>query len=420
MPSWLDRLRGYRQETTERVWSTTMHKNAPPTYVSDFILEQAWNRDEVIHQGKMAQRSSPAWYITYGLASNVFDDGFKFVSKDDPEEEIMQDILAELERMEHLKYLSRALAAERVYGHSWLFVSPEDVDYRVDGMRDLPPRIANLDVFTPEMVEVVAYDNIGAPKTLELKVLTNSGKGMGSIEQRVPINASECILFRTRPFDRSHEGLPATYSVWNALVGLEMVFHAIITYDMKIGAGAMVMTTKGAASSAYLDAAKTAMEDLSVSRVAIIPGNAVEKLEYIGAGAGATQFDSHISAFLDQIAAGSKIPRDVLVGSSAGAITGSEVNSKALYAVIQGEQSKMEPYIRELVRRMGYESDDYDIEWNVRYATDEMQMAQIRVLNAQADEAEQRIEQMSQGNNPFDMNIRFQDQEKNNNMSGRQ
>jgi hypothetical protein len=418
--SFWNRLRGYRQETTERVWSTTMSKNAPPTYVSDFILEQAWDRDEELHRGKMAQRSAPAWYITYGLASNVFDDGFKFVAKDDPENEIMEDILAELERMEHLKYLSRALAGERVYGHTWLFVGPENIDYRVDGMRELPPRIANLDVFTPDMVEVVKYDDIGAPETLELKVLTSSGKGFGSIERRIPVSAKDCILFRTRPFDRSHEGLPATYPVWNALVGLEMVFHAIITYDMKIGTGALVMTTKGAASSAYLDAAKTAMEDLSVSRVAIIPGNAVEKLEFIGAGAGATQFESHINAFLDQIAAGSKIPRDVLVGSSAGAITGSEVNSKALYAVIQGEQSKMEPYIRELVRRMGYESDDYDIEWNVRYATDERQQAEIRVLNANAEAQEVKTEQIRNGNNPDDINIKFQDQQKNQNMSGRQ
>jgi len=86
----------------------------------------------------------------------------------------------------------------------------------------------------------------------------------------------------------------------------------------------------------------------------------------------------------------------------------------------------MEPVIRELVRRMGHEDDNYDIKWNVRYATDEMQQAQIRVLNVQADEGEQRIKDAKEGKNDF--NIGFQggqaekpkDEEKNHNEAGKQ
>ena len=64
------------------------------------------------------------------------------------------------------------------------------------------------------------------------------------------------------------------------------------------------------------------------------------------------------------------------------------------------------------MRRMGHDSEDYDIKWNIRYATDELQAAQIRVLNAQADEAEQRKKNMEKGDNPNDINVRFSDKDK--------
>ena len=418
----LDRFRGIRQETSQRVWAPLSDKNAPPTFKSDFVLEQAWNRDDPLHRGNMARRDPSAYQVTHGLAHNVFDDGFMFVDKEDDEKEIMQDILADLERMEHLKWLGLALGGEREQGNSWLGVFPEDVDIRVGVIESDAPRIANLDYFTEETAEVVEYDDIGRPLVLEVKVLTNTGQVIEKAQGHI-VNIEDTIPLRFRPYDRSHRGIPITYPAWNAHVGINLVLSAITTYSMKMGVGALIMTTKGAISTADKAAAEAAMEDLSVSRVGVIPGRSVEKLEYIGAGGSTIDFPTYIDAFRKEISAGSKYPMDALVGTSAGAITGSEVNSKALYAVIQGEQTNMEPIIRELVRRMGHEGDDYDIKWATRYATDEMQQAQIRVLNAQADEAEQRIKGM-QENKP-DFSVGFQagapkDQEKNHNESGRQ
>lgn len=421
-----------RMETSAKVWGTTAFKNTPPTFVSDFILEGAWRRDEMSHRGNMARRNAPAYNMTTSIAHNIFDDGFVFKDKKDPEKEVMQDVLKELERMEHLKYMSLALAGERMYGHTWLGVLPESADdLRVgDITPENGPRIAKLDFFTPETSEITEWSDIGEPTKIDVFVYTNAGKSTGpgtiagSVRQRIPVNTEDCILFRTRPFDRSHEGMPVTYPVWNALVGLEMIFHAITTYSMKMGVGALIMTTKGAISTEDAAATKAMMEDLSVSRVAVVPGRAVEDLKYIGASGSSISFDAYIDAFMSQIAAGSKIPKDVLVGTSAGAITGSEVNSKALYAVIQGVQTSMEPYIRELVRRMGHMGDEYDIEWNVRYATDERMAAEIRVLNTQADEGEQRIKQMKEGNSPNDSRITVgmeegpKDQDKKKNLAG--
>lgn len=420
----LDRLRGIRQEATKRLWATSAEKNAPPTFVSDFILEGAWSRDEVEHLGKMSRRDASAYALTTGISNNVFDDGFKFVKKgDEDEEEIMQDVQDTLERLEAKKWLSLALAGERTFGHTWFYVGTEELS--TDSYTG-SPRVLSLDVFTPEYASPSEFDDIGRPVEITVKVLTNTGNSSQAQYQEMPIPTSDCILFRTRPYDRSHEGLSVLWPVWNALCGLNFIFHSITMYDMKIGMGALILKTKNIVSDEDMVAAQRAMHDLSVTRVAVIPGDVVESLGFEGAGAGSTDFYTHITAFREEIAAGSKIPKDVLTGSNAGAITGSEVNSKALYAVIQGIQAAMVPYIRELVRRLGHESNDYDIVWNTRYATDEMQQAQIRVLNAQADEAAQRIKGMEEGRADFQIGFQTKEEDpedeekKKGNMSGKQ
>ena len=44
------------------------------------------------------------------------------------------------------------------------------------------------------------------------------------------------------------------------------------------------------------------------------------------------------------------------------------------------------------------------LEWNTRYATDELEQAQIRLLNAQAAQMEMQAEQ---GMGPYDMQIKY-------------
>jgi len=108
----------------------------------------------------------------------------------------------------------------------------------------------------------------------------------------------------------------------------------------------------------------------------------IESVEFVGAEGSTTDFENHIKILLERIAAGASIPKDVLIGATAGAISGSEVNVKALFQAINSIQQSIEPYIRELMSRLGY-NEDYEIDWNVRYAHDEEQRSKIDMNNAQ-------------------------------------
>ena len=404
-----------RIESIQRLFEDTGLKNAPPTYQNDFITERAWFQDIPSNQAKMVRMNPWAWAVTTGLANSVFEDEFRFVDPKDPEKEIMQDVLKELKRMEIFKWCAIALGGERAHGHTWFFVGMEEIT--VDVITG-PPRIANLDVFTPEYATVTEWDEIGRPKTLTLRIATPVAGEF--IKKDIP--TSECILVRTRPYDRSERGLPVTGPIWNSLVSTAILDNAITTYAAKTGVGALILKTKGAISTEDKIAAENTMIDLSQSRVGVIPGKVVESLEYIGASGSTVDFSIYTNIFKEEIAAGTKIPLSILTGA-ADVAAGVEVGPGEMANLKQGEQKRFEPVIREMVRRGWPNDKEYAIDWPVKTAIDRKGEAEIRALEAQADLMEGQAEIAKQGRGPNDIQISTQeekpkDQDKNNNPAG--
>jgi hypothetical protein len=422
----MDRFRGIRTEATQRIFGTSVKKNAPPTYINDFITGRYWFHDNVEHQARMMRMNPYAWAVTHGVANSVFEDDFRFISpqRNDNNEkvEIMQDVKKRLDEMECLKWFALSYGGERGHGHTWLYVGTEEL--QTDSTLERA-RVTNLDVFTPEYATVTEWDEIGAPKTLTLKVLTAKGHEAQQYEE-IPIPVKDCVLIRTRPFDRSHEGIPITGPIWNSLVSTTIIDHAITTYAMKMGLGALILKTKGTISTEDTTAAQTIMEDLSVSRVGVIPGKHVETLEFVGASSSAVDFASFTDIFINEIAAGTRIPKSIIIGA-ADVAAGVEVGPGEMANLRQGEQRRFEPFIREVVRRMNGGEEEYEIDWPVKTAIDRREEAEIRYLEAQAEGAEASAESTrkmtEQGRGPNDISVgqeRPKDQKKNQNPAGAQ
>ena len=412
----MDRLGYIRTEATKRVWAPAIGKNDAPTYVNEFIWGQYWFHDEVNSQAKMMRMNPYAWAVTIGLAQSVFEDGFKFVDPEDDEKEIMQDTLKQLQEMEHIKWFGLSLGGERGHGHTWLYVGTEELSVDTTVQR---ARVLNLDAFTPEYATVTEWDEKGAPKTLSLKVFVGGGGG-NFIEKAIPV--ADCILIRNRPYDRSEKGLPVTGPIWPSLVGTALIGHAVTTYSAKMGMGAPVITTKGAIGTERAAAAEAALEDWSPTRAFVIPNTVVEKFEFIGASGSTIDFSIYHNIFLDEIAAGTKIPRSIITGGAEVA-AGAEVGPDSLAQLVQGEQTRFEPYIRELVRRMNGGEEEYKILWPVKIATTEKQEAETRMMNAQADMMEAQADMAKEGKGPNDITVsqeQAKDEDKNQNQAGSQ
>ena len=315
-----------------------------------------------------------------------------------------------------MKWFALAYGGERTHGHTWLHIAEEDL--QTDSTLERA-RVLNFDYFTPEYATVVEWDEIGAPTMLKLKVMV--GGGTKYTEKNVPV--SECILVRTRPYDRTEKGLPVTGPIWNALVGTALIGHAVTTYSAKMGMGAPVIITKGAVGTERAAAAEAALEDWSPTRAFVIPNTVVEKFDFIGATGSTIDFPSYNNMFLDEIAAGTKIPKSIITGA-ADVAAGVEVGPGQMAQLRQGEQTRFEPIIREVVRRMNGDTQEYKILWPVKIAVDEKQEAEIRMMNAQADMMEQQAKMASEGRGPNDIMVSTEekpkDQDKKNNPAGAQ
>lgn len=379
------KLRFWRQETdptSREPWeSTTAGKNEPPTYVSPLIKGKYNNPDDRVHQRQMALMSAIGYNIVVKLSQNSWDDKFEFIDLDTGKV-IMHDIQRKMQALNFYYYYTQALIVERMYGHAWIFCGPEKL--REDVIGTTNPRIANLDVFGPENSKVVEYDQYGHPSVLEITVLKGVGPNQTQ-EVKKRINREDLILLRTRPkpFDRSHEGIPVLYPVWSTLWSLERAFHSSDFYLAKIGHGMYLMITKGSTSDTKLDRLETLAESASVSRILILNSKDVESLSFINASGSPIDFPSEIDSRVGIICAGTGVPKDSLLGVSAGAITGSETNIKALYQTLGQIQTSCEPAIREYVRKEGHTNENYGIRFITRYAHDEEQKSKIAMNDAQ-------------------------------------
>jgi hypothetical protein len=371
-------LRNPRTETATRLGGakTGANKNAPPTFVPELIRSETWNSDEPTHLLDVAMKDPVASYLTYKLAENTFDDWFRLVDLNG--KEILLDAQKEFILLDAQRALTQALANERIFGYSYLYTGKN---------RYIPTtkeggRIASLYCLNPIECVVWEYDEVGNPKTMELKIEVGQGKN-STVSQKLYLPAEDFIFINTRPIGRGYKGRSALLPVWDMLTYLRYEYHSMAFYDGKIGHGIFAVTVDGTLTDAAKSKMDAELEEVSAKRALIIENDVIEKIEFVGANPGSTDFEAHIDACLKLIAAGTAVPKDIFTGATAGAITGSETNIKALFAVLNQIQTSMEPYIRELIRRMGFTNTDYHIAWNVRYAHDEEEQSKILMNNAQ-------------------------------------
>jgi len=381
----------------QQLYNYTSDQTAPLTYVAPLVQGEYTNKDIWQHLLKVAWEDPVAHRICVGLSQNVFDDWFIIKKREKLEEgeeykehEKNQKIQEEFTRMNAKYWFTQALIAERIFGHCAVVFNynKHKADVETDGYQ-----VATMDVFSDENMEipVQAYDpQTGIPSYIWAWA---SPDMMNVAADEVPWD--EVMWICTRPQGRSIFGYSAMYAVWDLMVYLRESIDAMVWNHKKYGIGIWMWYIKGL-SGETKDAVEDNIKDISSRRAMAVDIDQVDRVEWSGpTSQGTTGIVQGAEFTLGLISSGSGIPKDIFTGVSAGAITGSEINNKALYATISKIQSDMTPYILETIYRMGYDTKDMEIEWNTRYATDELEQAQIRQMNADALSKEKAAERGS-------------------------
>jgi len=313
----------FRREGTSKIeWASDTNKNAPPTFVPEIIRNKTWILTDKNHLDFVARNDPLANMIVYGVAEMIFDDGFKFTDENGEEIAKNKAIQRELRRLNAKKAFIQCLAAERTFGHCYLYTGRNKFIPKVkEG-----GKIASLHCFTPIECTVFEYDDTGNPVTMKIEL--NVGKG-GTVSQEVLyLPASDFILWNTRPIGRGYEGRSILEAIWDMLVYIRYLFHSMTYYDIKIGHGLFAAYVNAGFDSAAIDKWQAAFQDISIKRALVMDAGDVEKVEFIGPTSNATNFVEHIDMCIQTLSVPVGIPKELLMGAAAGAVTGSETNIK--------------------------------------------------------------------------------------------
>jgi len=368
----------FRREGTSKLeFTSTTSKTAPVTFVPPLIRDRKTNVEDHTHLDAWSRLCALANFLTYGIADMIFDDGFVLVDAEG--NEIMQDAIKELKRINATKTWIQCLATERIHGHT----------FQYNGKNKYVPeegeggRLASLACFTPLNCSVFEYNTVGEPKTMKINITVGVGNHQEGKEFFLP--AEDFIIWNTRPVGRSPvAGRSILEAIWSLLIEIEYLFHAMTFFDMKIGHGMLVAFVQAGFDETVISKWQSALEDINHKRALVVDSGDVDKLEWIGPNGSVTDFVEHIDMCIQTLSVPTGIPKELLMGAAAGAVTGSETNIKLGDEQERKIKRSIEEYIRATIRMMGFSNEEYVIEWIEKTAHTELERTQIEQTHAQA------------------------------------
>lgn len=328
-------------------------------------------------------REPIAYRVTYMVADDVFD---KWFTVDDPRTEggdpdLDRKVQTELRRLEAKSSLSNALALERTYGWSLVIGAFGDASTTADLSKPLREGSELVDLAVYPKARVTSIESEKDPESPRFgePVIYNVDRGSG---RRLRVHYTRTILIQTRP-----TGLSVLDPIWDDLTNLRNIRWGMGQTVYRYGSGFPVITLNGKTLEqiqAYLDSGY--FQNL-MSRTYLLKNESIE-IEFKGVAGSALNPEPYYKAILENLSAGTGIPEAVLRGAQAGAVTGSEVNERSYFKVVSSIQSKVEPYIRQLVawvlKQAGVEVDDFEVNWRGGFEPSEKDRAQAELMYQQA------------------------------------
>jgi len=333
------------------------------------------------------QREPIAYRVVYMVAHDVFDKWFKVVDSaenpDDGFDAKVQDILSSLDAK---RVFTEAAAFERMYGWSIIALGFRDGSELGEEARS-NMQIEELAVYDPTDVanleEDISLDSerFGLPQRYLMQ------RGVA----QTWMHYSRTIHVATRLLDHRYKGMSALDPIWDDLTCLRNIRWGLAQTIFRYGSGFPDITLQGA-TKAQIDDFTASGVFKNVHARTYFVHNEKQSMDFKGVQGSALNPQLYYEPILENISAGCGIPKAILRGAQAGALTGSEVNAAEYFKFISDQQSLYEPAVRHLIdaviasRQVRTSASDYHIEWVSGFEHSDQEEAQIEVLREQAQQ----------------------------------
>lgn len=393
----------------------------PPVAPRTFSPTQGFGT-ELIPESEMlfaSQREPVIKWLVYWVASDIFDNWFKVIDPDRPEDDALDKaVQAVLLELKAKPQLTRLLQFERRYGTAILLCAytlqeGEDWEtpiYNENGVLINKPELLQITPYPWTRVDVKDRDSeqsslrYGWPNYYEI-----ARQADGLTSTMAKIHWTRIIHAATRIDEEVYEGDSVIYAIYDDATGFRNARWAQYETLFRYGSGFPHIHLPNATPQQVENwIAAGRFNDINARGFMVTTGigDEAETITFKGVQDVTLNPDPYNSLSLIMMSMASRIPQDILKGVSAGRITGSEVNERAYFKFINAEQSSVEPIVRELIdrvidtgqvkytdQRRGEVKKNYIIEWNYPQLTPEQSQAQINYLNERAQT--ERLEYMT-------------------------
>jgi hypothetical protein len=374
-------------------------KNGTPTY---YFMDDP-DKTELYYQ---ARKTPLGFRLTYAFADDVWNNnfGYRFEGQKLEEsdiKEINNEIADHYKTIGFYDMARLATAFDYEQGESLLNIYREgDGALKYDQIESGDPNYAGFQTpadTTKDIIRVEAINHIdytipqieafGDPTYYRINFYTDNNMYMS-----YNVHPTRAIRWRSHPINYDqYKGQGILHACFGHLQILNTIDYSAMSAAYRWGHGKPVVFTRGIKTQQDATYAAARIGNPTTQSWIMVPKENVEDIKMLGSEGTMMNLSEMGNMIINQIASVTGIPKPILMGEQAGVISGSEVNERQYFAVLDRQHNKLnrfirqfnniDPFFQRLLKKWNITS--YEIDWGLRQVMTKMEEAdyQMRLYN---------------------------------------
>lgn len=351
---------------------------------------------------KMARCMAIGYRVVYDFAKMVWSNKFKLKFIGEIEDEVAREknkaLLKHLHDIHFFREGERWYAYDREQGESLLHIHREgdwngyvgkkinerqnQITKEVVMQLSEDPNV-NKPVWRVEAINLVDYSvpivgNFGEAEYYNISFYKNWGNII-----TYKVNKKRAIRMKIRNIEYDqYAGQSVLRAIYPDLMILAHIIRAVGDACYRWGVGVPLILTKMLNTTEERLDMKNALAGITSQAFVMLASENVSEIDTLGKDVSNLNIGQIIEPIMNDIIAGVRIPRNILMGEKMGVIRAGEVNQDEMLALLDGEHSALDPYIREFfdldpeIREIIGDLE-YEIDWGLRKAMTDVEKAEL-------------------------------------------
>lgn len=361
------------------------YKGASDTDIeSEYFMQ--WVFPQKLHQ--MALRTAVGYKVTYKQAEDIWNNnlGIKIPDDEKHAEKINRQLGPYFRSRKWFKEMEKLEAYYLEQGESILLLYYKDQGniFNYNNPVKDTAEIIGVEAFNTIDYWIPEWDKTGEPARYEITVKTPDTYNSYIT---VSVDASRVLRFTGPNVEYRWQGYSDLAAIYDAINILSTILKAAGEAAFRWSTGHPVIFTKDLYTEADLVKLKDAIGDFTRRSWHMVPMEYVERIDLLGQAGSMLNLQALADIALDQIIIGSGFPRPILLGEVAGVVSGSEVNERTYFALLDRRHTELEEFIfRYIAKDINIQKllngvDYFELDWGIREVLNKMDQADLEQKN---------------------------------------